>query len=1141
MNTVVAFDGSAAPTSAAPRYSAVELARLAGLRHAPTPEQIAVIEAPLEPLLVVAGAGSGKTETMAARVVWLVQNELVRPEEVLGLTFTRKAAGELAERIGTRLRALRRGRSAVDRGVADERPRIATYNAYAGALVRDNGLRIGIEPDNHLLTEAGRWQLAARVVESWAGDLATDAAPSTVVTAVLDLAGDLAEHLLTPAEASARIDRLADALGEKEPATSGTHRSAPRPDVRRTIASLRARSELMAVVEAFARRKHDLGVLDFADQVALACRIAREVPDVRAGERARYRVVLLDEYQDTSVAQVALLAALFDGGHPVTAVGDPHQAIYGWRGASAGSVERFPMTFARPDGAAAAAATLSTSWRNDHAILRAANALAGPLRAQAPDRADRRAPVLLPELGAREGAGEGRVMALYAQTAQEEADQVADVLGDLRQARDRPTVTAAVLCRARAQMPAVAEAFRTRGIPVEVVGLGGLLSTPEIGDLHAALLAAHDPSRADAAMRLLTGLRLGVVDLAVLNDRARDLSRAAGGGDAVRDAEPASIVEAIERPPYPGWADRSGRTMSPQGIARVRELGSVLRAIRAQSHLPLPELVSAAERMLGLDIEVLAQVGADPRHARRHLDEFAEVAAGFSDGSQEPTLGAFLAWLEAAAEHERGLDTVELEVDPSAVQVLTVHAAKGLEWDVVAVVGWADGTFPSYDGSVRDEPGSTAWLTSLGTLPYPLREDAGDLPELDVEGPSDHTEMAAEWAAFKTRAGLHGLAEERRLAYVAVTRARHHLLLSGAWWKEQTKLPRPPSRFLGQLRRAGALTEIVGTDDWAQPESAENPLVAQPSAVAWPVRPDAGRADAARSSVLAVDEARQRVEAGERASLLTQVASADGASAARPDRSGTDPSRPDLPDGESPRAGAWIRDARLLVAERAGSRPEIDVVLPAHLSASSVVRLVADPTAFALERRRPVPVQPTSGARRGTRFHAWVERHFAAATLLEVEDLLGADDAVVESDPELEALQRTFLASPWAARTPIAVEVSLETPVGGAMIRCRVDAVFARPDGVEIIDWKTGAPPRSGEDADARQVQLALYRLAWARLHGMPLASVSAAFYHVAQDVVVPAINLDEAAIVAAITERLADGTQLPGVSPPGLVDAARG
>ena len=1099
-------------SSASPAWSAVDLARRAGLAHLPTPEQVAVVEAPLEPLLVVAGAGSGKTETMAARVVWLVENQVARPEEVLGLTFTRKAAAELAERIELRLRALRGYRVDPAAGVGPDRPRIATYNSYAAGLVRDHGLRIGVDPETQLLGEAGRWQLATRVVERWAGGLSTNAAPSTVVTAVLSLAGALAEHLLTSAEAACEIRALADALVDKGDAAGA--RKGPRADVQRIVASLHARAELMEVVEAFLRRKRELGVLDFADQVALACRIAREIPGVGASERASYRVVLLDEYQDTSVAQVAMLSAIFGGGHPVSAVGDPHQAIYGWRGASASSVERFPETFACADGRPATIATLSTSWRNDRAILTAANSLAGPLRSPTGGPGRRRAPrapVSLPVLEARPRAGAGRVTAFYAETADAEAARVAQVVDDLRGrgGGDGQPATAAVLCRARSQMPAVAEALRARGVPVEVVGLGGLLAAPEIVDLHAALLAAHDPSRSDAALRLLTGMRIGIADLAVLQERARELARPLGAGGATGPAE-SSIVEAIEQPPPAGWVGPSGRAMSPAGLRRVGELGATLRALRASTHAPLPELVGAAERLLGLDIEVLARAGADPRHARRHLDEFSDVAARFADGSQEPTLGAFLAWLEAAAEHERGLDTVEVEVDPTAVQVLTMHAAKGLEWDVVAVVGCSDGVFPSYDGDYREEPVASAWLSGLDVLPHPLRADAEDLPVLDVDGPADHTEMLAECEAFRVRAGAHALTEERRLAYVALTRARRDLVLSGSWWKGQVKQHRRPSRFLTGLERAGAVDDVQGRVPWTNPENAENPLVAQRRSALWPAPPSDVVADGIRRGVSAVEQARARLDSGPESAPLT-------------------PGRETAAQGQGPtasersdRARAWLRDARLLVAERQlAADPGREVTLPAHLSASSVVRLVVDPAAFALERRRPVPVEPSAAARRGTRFHAWVERHYGCATLLDVEDLLGSDDAVVEPDPELEQLQRAFLASPWAARTPLALEVPLETPVGGSMIRCRVDAVFASPGGVEIVDWKTGALPSSADEASARQVQLALYRLAWSRLHGMPLGSVRALFYHVGQRIAVPAEPLAEAEIIAAVTARL--------------------
>ena len=419
---------SAGPRTA--RLSAVRIAQLVG-QHPPTEEQRAVIEAPLRPSLVVAGAGSGKTETMAARVVWLVANGLVDPDQVLGLTFTRKAAGELSERVRRRLRGLVRAAAAegvelpTGAAVVDElaRPHVSTYHAYAASLVADHALRLGVEPGARLLGEAAQWQLASQVVESWAGDLATSAATSTVVDAVLALSGALDEHLLDPEQARRGIEDLVDSLLATP---AGTPPKAPYAKVRDLVASLGERARVLDLVADYRARKRAADSLDFGDQVALAARIARDVPEVGAAERERFRVVLLDEYQDTSYAQLVLLQALFTAGHPVTAVGDPHQSIYGWRGASPGGLARFPAAFPvveeGPDGRErrrpADVVPLSTSWRNDVAILDAANAVAAPLRTGG-------ARVDVPRLTPRPGAGDGVVQALVAWTVEDEADAVA--------------------------------------------------------------------------------------------------------------------------------------------------------------------------------------------------------------------------------------------------------------------------------------------------------------------------------------------------------------------------------------------------------------------------------------------------------------------------------------------------------------------------------------------------------------------------------------------------------------------------------------------------------------------------------------------------------------------------------------------
>jgi DNA helicase-2/ATP-dependent DNA helicase PcrA len=470
-------------------FTAVGIATLLG-KHPPTAEQVAVIEAPLHPSLVVAGAGSGKTETMAARVVWLIANGHVAPEQVLGLTFTRKAAGELGDRVRHRLRHLARAAArdglvlpgliglgsepgGAGPGLLDlARPTVATYNAYAASLVADHAMRLGVEPTSRLLGEAAQWQLASEVVESWTGDLDTDSAVSTVVDAVLTLSGALDEHLLTPGGARAGVESILEAI---RATPAGEPPRGPYAKVVELTRVLEERTRILDLVEDYRSRKRAADALDFGDQVALAARLAREVPEVGAGERARFRVVLLDEYQDTSFAQLTLLAALFGDGHPVTAVGDPHQSIYGWRGASAGGLERFPETFPvhehAPDGSGhrrlADVHLLSTSWRNDAAVLAAANHVAAPLR-----RASTR--VEVPELVTRPGAGPGLVHAHVAATLEEEAAAVARFLSE----RWRPAaagterVSAAVLCRKRAQFTVLRRALREAGLPVEVVGLG---------------------------------------------------------------------------------------------------------------------------------------------------------------------------------------------------------------------------------------------------------------------------------------------------------------------------------------------------------------------------------------------------------------------------------------------------------------------------------------------------------------------------------------------------------------------------------------------------------------------------------------------------------------------------------------------
>ncbi|MEV6492061.1 ATP-dependent helicase, partial [Actinoplanes sp. NPDC051633] len=521
-----------------PRYTPMELARLLRL-HPPTPEQTAIIAAPVEPVLVVAGAGSGKTETMASRVVWLVANGYAHPDEILGLTFTRKAAGELAHRVRTRLGQLvrRLGRDDAFAGEAT----VATYHSYAARVVTEHGLRAGYEPSARLLTEAARWQIVDSLVRSYTGEMTgLNRAPGTVTDDVLALAGELAEHLRSPDELAAWTGRF---FAEVQSLPGRVYK-----DVSDMLRRQQHRLTLLPLVRLYEQRKLDLEAMDFGDQMARAARVARDHPEVGEIERGRFKVVLLDEYQDTSHAQVTMLNALFGGGHPVTAVGDPCQSIYGWRGASAGTLDRFPSEFTGPGGRDAWVLNLSKSWRNRPEILDVANALSRPLRA-----AGARVAELVPAQRTAEHVGGRTVACALLPTYADEAEWIADsmltawrIAAGMRDALPgeipldlRPT--SAVLVRVRSQIPVIEEALRARGLPVEVVGLGGLLDTPEVRDVVCTLRVLADPTDGASLLRLLTGARwrIGPRDLVALHRRARSLAAARA---AVNREDPDEVV-----------------------------------------------------------------------------------------------------------------------------------------------------------------------------------------------------------------------------------------------------------------------------------------------------------------------------------------------------------------------------------------------------------------------------------------------------------------------------------------------------------------------------------------------------------------------------------------------------------------------
>jgi DNA helicase-2/ATP-dependent DNA helicase PcrA len=507
----------------------------------------------------------------------------------------------------------------------------------------------------------------------------------------------------------------------------------------------------------------------------------------------------------------------------------------------------------------------------------------------------------------------------------------------------------------------------------------------------------------------------------------------------------------------------------------VTALGAELRLLRRSRDEPLLDLVHRVVEVTGLDVELAASSEAVQARRRESLSAFLDVVAGFVDLEGESSLPSFLAYLRAAEEHERGLDTVTPS-GSDAVQLLTAHKSKGLEWDVVACPDLTAKVFPS--STLRDR-----WTSSAAVLPGPLRGDAADQPDLAALSKGG-------LSAYEQDCRDHLEREERRLGYVAFTRARRLLIGSAHWWGPTQKKKRGPSPFLAELRaHADAGHGLV--EVWAEePTEDTNPALDVPASYVWPTPYD--------------DEPylRRRAAANQVLADLDSLA----AGSALPGVSG-------LTDRELEQLRRLDREMALLVEEeRAARRPLREVALPSTLSASQLLRLQADPDGFARDLARPLPRRPVAAARRGTRFHAWVETLFEDRPLLDPDELPGAEDDAIADDADLASLQDTFLATPYATRKPYAVEAPFALSLGGRVVRGRIDAVYELGDGRwDVVDWKTG-----NEAADP--LQLAIYRLAWAKLVDAAPADVDAAFLYVRTgEVVRPDDLADEAELVGLL------------------------
>ncbi|MDQ3985581.1 MAG: ATP-dependent helicase [Actinomycetota bacterium] len=1005
-----------------PRRSKAVRAALKG--YDPTDEQWRAISHPLEPLYLIAGAGSGKTAVMAARIAWALETQSFSPGQILGLTFTNKAADELRDRVHRALAELH--------DESGEDVSVFTYNAFASGVVRDHGLLVGVEPEAGLLSEAQQWQLVLSCMDDLPPFDNLEVRSSYVVRSTLALAEAVSNHMANLTDIEAAADRVLGMQGADD-------------DMIKTAGK---RKELCRAVAAYIDAKSRAGRIDFGDQVTKAVAVLEENEEVRDSYRHRYPFVLLDEYQDTNVAQRRMLQALIAPEGAVTAVGDARQAIFAWRGATMFNLINFARDFPRVDGRSYEAVSLSENFRSGSNILEVANAVVehidesrrpgDPLQAQASN-------------------GDGTVaLGLFS----DEGAEAAWIASECERLHDHPAAEGraevrwrdiAILVRRKAAMDMVLQALEAKEIPVEVVGLGGLLKTPEVTEVVAWLRALETKPGANRWLaRILLGprWRIHYRDMALLArwsaSQNWDLRIRLAGGDEerARELEPGevgfSLAEALNH------VDEIEH-LGSRAKRRLKSFAQRLGAIRKKSNAPLLDLVQEIIRQAGILDALDSSSARTAPAAKQNISNFLDQVASFAPVEGEATLRSFIAYLDAAEDAEETLEATQ-PADQDSVKLMTVHQAKGLEFECVFVpsVAASEGRSGGKVWSIFPNTTSPNPLTSYSELPYEVREDSDDLPSYE-----------GNMSKFKEAVKERVIEDERRLFYVALTRAKQRLAVMASWWYGRDKREKGPSQFweeLEALEERGLLT-VFRRDD--QPE--ENPLFqAMEDRRDWPPPARAGAEDPQFPQ--GWGNAADEVVSGRRTveSLLDEL------SAGKRDAAET-------------LIETYERDLQIIAT---AEKPAVssEPAVPDIISATSLVRLENDEIT-SWDLARPLPERPTAARRIGTEVHRVIEERSRGISAFPEEHELDEPSEVTEPGVVAQMLARweeLGYGERKIATLPSG-EPMLELPFtlkrDGRIVRGRIDAVYETADGgLEIVDFKTGRRFEKKEGADQLEV-----------------------------------------------------------------------
>ncbi len=623
-------------------------ALLAGLN----PEQKRAVTHAEGPLLVVAGAGTGKTQVVTRRIAWLIGTKRARPSEILALTFTDKAAEEMQLRVD----------QLVPYGYTDTV--IATFHAFGDRLIREHALELGLPSEPRVLSRPETVIfLRERLFRFDLAEYRPLGDPTRFLDAMATLFSRLKDEDVSPAAYRAWAARCADEAAALAP---GDARAAAEEEARR-------HAELAAAFARYQELLGEAGAIDFGDQVSLALRLLREHPAARRAIQERFRYVLVDEFQDVNHAQSELVALIAETHRNVSVVGDDDQSIYRFRGAATGAIVDFLERFSK-----AKTLVLRRNYRSLGPILDTAHRC---IRFNDPDRLEVQRGISKRLVAVRRAPAGGPPPVRHEAfaTGSDEADRVAGEIA-LRVAEGASPRDFAVLVRANADADPILRSLNLAGVAWRFSGASGLYARPEIRLLLAFLRAVADlASSVDVyALAASEHYGLGGEDLTAITNRARRTNRTLW-----------ETIEELDR--QPGLL-----RLGPETRAALSRLVADLRHYSDLGHRrPAGELLYAFLRGSG-SLRRLAEAQTPAaEEALGNIARFFEIIRAQSDllaDDRAVFLAPHLATLIEAGDDPA---TADLDPDAEAVAVVTVHKAKGLEWPVVFLVGLVDGRFPA--------------------------------------------------------------------------------------------------------------------------------------------------------------------------------------------------------------------------------------------------------------------------------------------------------------------------------------------------------------------------------------------------------------------------------------------------------------